>query len=85
MPGQDRFPGEDVRLRRALSKVGILLNEPSGLLSSFVGLSVKSQIPIFVNASGVGLHYGVGLQITGGNLATSSYYDAALRAAMLEM
>ena len=52
----DRFPTEDVRLRRALSRLGIQTVEPSGLTLGFTGVAVKPQSPIFVDASGVGLN-----------------------------
>jgi hypothetical protein len=60
----DRFPIEDVRLRRALGRLGILLDEPSGLTLTFSGLSVDPVAPITVGVTGVGLDFGAGLQLS---------------------
>ncbi len=64
----DRFPGEDVRIRRAFDRLGIQLQDPSGLTISFSGIAVDPIPPIYVDANGVGLNTGNGLELSGDDL-----------------
>lgn len=68
----DRFPQSDVRLRRALQNLEVKIGALGGLGITAGGISVVAQSPLFVNGSGVGLHYGAGLSVVAGALTATA-------------